>query len=198
MSGWRYDRVPRRGWGWKADPNDSWSDDIGVETTPDGLFFDGFVHNPNWGGGYTIGLQTYDAFLSGEPLDASMPENIRAEIREHLAAHRRAGPVARLLIVAEIKRPQAEALSQISCRLGDAHIAFVRPSELAEGDTVTVFDGAVQPKKRRELGAAVAWGPTNGGTVVHLSAKLDCREGTTTKVTFHVGDHQATVRVTKA
>jgi hypothetical protein len=77
LSGWRYDHVPRRAWGWKADPDDSWSDDIGAETTPDGLFFDGFAHNPNWGGGYTIGLQTYEAFFSGEPL-ASMPDNVRA------------------------------------------------------------------------------------------------------------------------
>ena len=52
--------------------------------------------------------------------------DVRADIREHLMAHRRPGDEARLVIVAEIARPQKIVLNQISCGLDDAHLETLR------------------------------------------------------------------------
>jgi hypothetical protein len=54
-----------------------------------GVRYVGWCSDVGFGGGYTIGYQTVDEFLSQEPLDEKMPAALVAEIRAYLG---QAGP----------------------------------------------------------------------------------------------------------
>jgi hypothetical protein len=51
-----------------------------------GVRYVGWCSDVGFGGGYTIGYQTIDEFLTDGPLDESMPAALVAEIAAYLAA----------------------------------------------------------------------------------------------------------------
>jgi hypothetical protein len=62
--------------------------DISVIFDGNGLHYAGWCSDVSFGGGYSIGSQTIDEFLTRGPLDAKMPVPLIAEIRAHLTVEK--------------------------------------------------------------------------------------------------------------
>lgn len=89
MSAWDYRGLPKQAWSWfvKTEPGLGCSVDKQATALPEGLSYTGDALHPNWGGGYTIGFQTWEEFLAKGGLDG-LPEELAAQIRAHVLAHR--------------------------------------------------------------------------------------------------------------
>lgn len=142
---WDYGEVPPRSWTWYVplDPHLRCPAEKTVELGRNGLSWTGDCHHPNWGGGYTIGSQTFEQFLRDGPLNEQMPATVEAELRAHLLAHRRPGPRAELCLSARVTAP-GSVLERVDCALDDVHLTTIRPDEPTAAEHV-FFTGAVAP-----------------------------------------------------
>lgn len=183
---WDYGQVPPRSWSWyvEEDPGLGCPADKTVSLTRNGLSYVGNCYHPNWGGGYTIGSQTYDGFVNEGPLAEQMPEAMAAEIRAHVLEHRRAGGGAELMLVATIAGQGL--LERVDCSLDGAYLTTVRPSEPCRGPHV-FFEGAVAAGDHAFGAAFVVPGRARKLAYANDVA-LRIEAGQRLRVAFEVGD----------
>lgn len=144
---WQYDGVPPRSWAWYVahDEGLGCPAEKYVQLTPNGLAYTGNCYHPNWGGAYTIGFQTVEAFLAQGALSEDMPAEIAAAIRAHLEANRRPGPSTVLVVVAVLAADEPRRLARVDCHLDGVWLATPPIDEAGAEATRahTLFRGAV-------------------------------------------------------
>jgi ankyrin repeat protein len=91
---WDYTAVPVATFTWEI-PASGEQHFLHVRVNAGGLSWGGETTNPIYGGGYTIGPQSFDAFFSEGPpasVASQLAEGELAVLRDHLLRHRRPGP----------------------------------------------------------------------------------------------------------
>lgn len=163
---WDYSGVPawEHTWYVDLDPNLQCPSHKLATRAENGISYSGDCLHPNWGGGYGIGFQTFEAFLSEGPqaLNLQMPATIEAEIRASLLAHRRPAPRTWVELGVALPDPTRRWLERVDAALDGVTLTTLRP----EGRPThhTFFVGAVQAGSHT-VGAAVI----TGGEPPHIA-----------------------------
>ncbi|GAA3751008.1 hypothetical protein GCM10022225_39230 [Plantactinospora mayteni] len=78
--------MEKKTWRWDSDHrcHDDCAPDSSLDFEGDQVRYVGWCSDVAFGGGYTIGCQTVEEFLTQDPLDEKMPAALVAEIRAYL------------------------------------------------------------------------------------------------------------------
>ena len=134
---WDYSHIPKRIWKWFF-VRDHWME---VEIAESGLNYFGTDWTCQSGGGYFGGFQTFDEFLTNNPLQ-KMPNEIAKDVGDHIRKYRtEGGATLRLVYVQDVNGYQ---LLEVFVHLDDNPIHIKRVREKGE---MLIFDGSIKPGK---------------------------------------------------
>lgn len=155
-----------------------------VEITENGLLWTGDSGNPNHGGGYTIGFQSFEAFFRGER-PREIPQEVEAEMRRYLEQRASLKQAQlRLLVRAEV----TAAYHQISVGLDGVNLKLLHEPALQAGEALELFMGSLAPGAHK-LSAAVVW--DEHSRRVYPKLELEISEGELGEVWLKISEDDA-------
>jgi hypothetical protein len=169
-----------------AEPNGE--AEITVKSTPDGLSWSGDLDNPAYGGGYTIGFQSFEEFLREGPL-RTMPEADEALLRRWVEDRLSRGGCH---LDIKLHPHTTETMDQISMSLDGIPLkGLYKPHLKAEQESL-LFSGTVSAGARR-LRCAVCWNhhATGQPGKVYPHLEYEIPPETSLLLVLHVGEHEA-------